>query len=148
MVLFASMAFGSRHSTEAIHRASEAVGSARYSARQMATSGPAQNLFEALRPAANATIAVQNVSLSTFAAASSLAPPDIDPGTLPLATLSATNGTEVPEPGALSVLAAAARRCINLSAATKRLMCAAARFNRRVNSQTPDLNALTPITRE
>jgi MYXO-CTERM domain-containing protein len=65
--------------------------------------------FEALRPAAGATIAVQNVSLSTFAAASSLGPPDIDPGTLPLATLSAANGTVVPEPGtgALAALAAA-----------------------------------------
>jgi MYXO-CTERM domain-containing protein len=65
--------------------------------------------FEALRPAASATIAVQNVSLSTLAAASSLAPPDIDPGTLPLATLSAANVTAVPEPGAggLAVLAVA-----------------------------------------
>ncbi len=63
--------------------------------------------FEALRPAANATIAVENVSLSTFAAASSLAPPDIDPGALPLATLSATNVTAVPEPGAMVVLAVA-----------------------------------------
>ncbi len=65
--------------------------------------------FEALRPAAGATIAVQNVSLSTFAAASNLAPPDIDPGTLPLATLSAATVTAVPEPGAgaLATLAAA-----------------------------------------
>jgi general secretion pathway protein D len=65
--------------------------------------------FEALRPAAGTTIAVQNVSLSTLAAASNLAPPDIDPGTLPLATLSAANVTVVPEPsaGALAVLALA-----------------------------------------
>jgi len=65
--------------------------------------------FEALRPAASAMIAVQNVSLSTLAAASSLAPPDIDPGALPLATLSAANVTAIPEPGAggLAVLAVA-----------------------------------------
>jgi Cohesin domain len=65
--------------------------------------------FEALRPAASAMIAVQNVSLSTLAAASSLAPPDIDSGTLPVATLSAATVTTVPEPGAcgLAVLAVA-----------------------------------------
>ena len=54
--------------------------------------------FEALRPFASTTIKVQNVSLSTFAAASNLQPPDINPGTLPFATLSASR-TAAPEPG-------------------------------------------------
>ena len=62
--------------------------------------------FEALRSAANATIAVQNVSLSTFAAAVNLAPPDIDHGSLPSATLSAVSVTAVPEPSTLAFLAA------------------------------------------
>jgi hypothetical protein len=65
--------------------------------------------FEALEPTASATIAVQNVSLSTFAAASNLGPPDIDPGALPSAQLSTANGTAVPEPsaGALAMFAVA-----------------------------------------
>lgn len=64
-------------------------------------------IFEALKPASNSMIAVQNVSLETFAAALNLGPPDIDPGTLPSATLNAVNGTAVPEPGtgALAALA-------------------------------------------
>ena len=58
--------------------------------------------FEALAPFAGGTITVQNVSLSTYNAASGLQPPDIDPGVLPVADLSA--GSAVPEPatGALA----------------------------------------------
>jgi hypothetical protein len=55
--------------------------------------------FEALRALASTEIAVQNVSLSTFAAASDLLPPDIDPGTLPVATLETV---PEPAPGALA----------------------------------------------
>ena len=55
--------------------------------------------FEALQPAASTKIAVQNVGLSTLAAASSLLPPDINPGTLPVATLNTVNRTATPELG-------------------------------------------------
>lgn len=55
--------------------------------------------FEALKPAVSTEIAVQNVGLSTFAAASNGAPPDIDHGTLPIATLNTVNGTAIPESG-------------------------------------------------
>jgi hypothetical protein len=58
-----------------------------------------QFTFEALQPRASTTIAVQNVSLSTFAAASVGGPPDINPGTLPIATLNTVNITKTPEPG-------------------------------------------------
>ncbi|HZU28291.1 MAG TPA: cohesin domain-containing protein [Bryobacteraceae bacterium] len=55
--------------------------------------------FEALKPFASTPIAVQNVSLSTFNAASNLLPPDIDPGKLPTAILTTVSGAAVPEPG-------------------------------------------------
>lgn len=56
-------------------------------------------IFEALKPAVSSEIVVQNVGLSTFAAASNLEPPDIDPGTLPVATLDTVNSPATPEPG-------------------------------------------------
>jgi hypothetical protein len=63
--------------------------------------------FEALQAASGSMIAVQNVSLQTFASASTLGPPDIDPGTLPIALLDTVNSTATPEPGtgALAALA-------------------------------------------
>ncbi len=64
-------------------------------------------IFEASQPASGTMIAVQNVSLQTFASASNLGPPDIDPGTLPVATLDTVNSTATPEPGAGALVALA-----------------------------------------
>jgi hypothetical protein len=63
--------------------------------------------FDALQPASNSSISVQNVALETFAAALNLGPPDIDPGTLPVATVDVAGPTTTPEPGS-GVLAALA----------------------------------------
>jgi MYXO-CTERM domain-containing protein len=63
--------------------------------------------FDALQPASNSSISVQNVTLETFAAASNLGPPDIDPGTLPVATLDVMNATATPEPSSAGFAALA-----------------------------------------
>lgn len=60
--------------------------------------------FEAVAPFVGGTITLQNVSLSTYAAASGLQPPDIDPGVLPVATLSADSAVPEPATGALAGL--------------------------------------------
>lgn len=60
--------------------------------------------FVAVAPFVGGTITLQNVSLSTYAAASRLEPPDIDPGVLPVATLSADSAVPEPATGALAGL--------------------------------------------
>lgn len=60
--------------------------------------------FQALQPASGSMISVENVTLETFNAAANLGPPDIDPGTLPVATLDVTSTSVTPEPATSSMM--------------------------------------------
>jgi hypothetical protein len=60
--------------------------------------------FQPLQPASGSMISVQNMTLETFNAASNLGPPDIDPGTLPVAILNAANTSTTPEPAPSSMV--------------------------------------------